>query len=271
MQANKSTELKFISITFCVFASISGSSVMALECPKQPSSQNTDIAGSVNASVAKVKGVGLGEIELTARRQAVSVLEKFPSADRLYLEQMLLATYCSSLHALTSYSEAEKFKLLSKYIDGVREVLNPIATGAKRPSAAISSQSPKVSTQKMLTKRQETKQTNTAPEIQDWLRFPPMLHAPETSLDMCVSRYRTALQNANVDTKNVDEMHMTAGGRNRVLFSGNIGSARLTLVCSETLDRIRVFSWGSLLGVVNPSTDQLWSLIYLAHATAVEM
>jgi hypothetical protein len=94
----------------------------ALECPKFPEQAKKDWEVNVTAEVAKIGPLKGAELKTTTRNVTKDLLGKLPDADRVYLEQMMFATYCTALRDDKSLTDTEKSKRLNDYIREVRKV-----------------------------------------------------------------------------------------------------------------------------------------------------
>lgn len=129
--------------------------LLALECPKVPEQTIKDLEVEVNAAVAKIGPVSGGELKTKTKNATQDILGKLPNADKVYLEQMLLATYCSALRDDKSISEGLKAQRLKEYIAEVHKTIQQQTPKAKRP-------------------------TDAPPLRQS--RMPPSLHAPDSGV-----------------------------------------------------------------------------------------
>ena len=99
----------------------------ALECPRVPQQSNQDWDVEIKAAVGKLGPVA--GPELTARMRSVSrdLLGKLPQADRVYLEQMMYASYCSALRDNKALTEAEREVRIRAYNTELRSMLRESA------------------------------------------------------------------------------------------------------------------------------------------------
>ncbi len=87
----------------------------ALDCPDPPRQQQRDWDSTVNAEVGRIGPVRGAELQtrvVTATRNLMQVL---PNADRLYLEQMMFASYCSALREDRTLPDGEKAAQILAY------------------------------------------------------------------------------------------------------------------------------------------------------------
>jgi DNA-binding beta-propeller fold protein YncE len=86
-----------------------------------PQQARNDVAVEVNAAVARIKSAKVGELQGTVRTVTKDLMSKLPKADIVYLEQMMLATFCSAIRDDKSLSETEKAKRIEAYNREVRK------------------------------------------------------------------------------------------------------------------------------------------------------
>ena len=79
------------------FLLLSSASAFALDCPKAPQQLSKDSEVKVRASVLKIGPVKGGDLQTEAKKVTQDLLSKLPNADKVYLEQMMFAAYCSPL------------------------------------------------------------------------------------------------------------------------------------------------------------------------------
>lgn len=109
---------------------------LALECPKLPEQTIKDWEVEVNAAVAKIGPVSGGELKTKTKNATQDILGKLPNADRVYLEQMLFATYCSALRDDKALLESQKAQRLNEYIGAVRKTIQQQTPKTKRATGA---------------------------------------------------------------------------------------------------------------------------------------
>jgi hypothetical protein len=78
------------------------------------------------AKIGPAKGADLkvkegADLKVKDRKATQDLLSKLPKADRLYLEQMMYATYCSALRDDRSITESEKARRVNAYNAEVRK------------------------------------------------------------------------------------------------------------------------------------------------------
>lgn len=103
---------------------------LALDCPAMPQQASRDAEVEVRVGV-RLLGNAVGkELEGRARQLTTDLLGRLPGADRVYLEQMLFASYCSALRDNTALTEAEREKRVLTYRNEMRRTL---AAGNETP------------------------------------------------------------------------------------------------------------------------------------------
>lgn len=100
-------------------------STYALDCPPMPVQARTESQIEVKGAVGRLKGLRVGELQGAVKTATKDLMGKLPQADRVYLEQMMLATYCSALRDDKTLSELDKAKKIDAYNREVRRNLNP--------------------------------------------------------------------------------------------------------------------------------------------------
>jgi ankyrin repeat protein len=98
----------------------------ALDCPAMPQQASRDAEVEVRVGVRLLGNAAGRELEGRTRQLTTDMLGRLPGADRVYLEQMLFASYCSALRDNTALTEAEREKRVLTYRNEMRRTL---ATG----------------------------------------------------------------------------------------------------------------------------------------------
>ncbi len=111
----------FLLVSICVICY--QSIALGIECPPFPSQVSKDWEVDVKTEVAKIGPVKGGELATKMKNATVDLMSKLPGAEKLYIEQMMFACYCSSLRDDSTLSESDKRKLLQEYIGYVRSTL----------------------------------------------------------------------------------------------------------------------------------------------------
>jgi len=91
------------------------SAACALECPAPPVQIGKEWDALVRTEVGKIGPVRGAELQVRVRSTTQDLLGRLPEADKVYLEQMMFAAYCSALHADASLAEADKAKQILDY------------------------------------------------------------------------------------------------------------------------------------------------------------
>ena len=106
----------------------------ALDCPAPPVQANKDRDTQVRAEVGKVGPVTGAQLETRVRSATRDLMGKLPGADRLYLEQMMFAAYCSALRGDKSLSESAKARQVLEYRRELQKSLAAAVPPAPAPS-----------------------------------------------------------------------------------------------------------------------------------------
>lgn len=107
---------------------------LAFTCPDQPKQISKDFEGEVNIEVGKLGPVSGGELKTKAKQITRDLLEKAPDRDRVYLEQMMYASYCTSLQDNKALSPSEITQNIRDY--------NAVVRGTVKTSRPASVPSP---------------------------------------------------------------------------------------------------------------------------------
>lgn len=110
----------------------------ALECPAIPAQARKDWAVEVSAAVGKLGAAKGAELATLTRSTTRDLLGKLPQADKVYLEQMMYATYCSALRDDRTLTEAQKSERIRAYNLELRKALHGTqgkAAGSRKLSA----------------------------------------------------------------------------------------------------------------------------------------
>lgn len=90
-------------------------SVMALDCPEPPRQMTKDSKAEVKTAIGRIGPMKGAELEIKVKRETKDLLSSLPNADKLYLEHMMYASYCSSLRDDKSLTEAQRRKELNEF------------------------------------------------------------------------------------------------------------------------------------------------------------
>ena len=97
----------------------------ALECPAMPQQSQRDIDVAVGIAVGQLGKASGAQLQTQTRTVTKDLMQRLPRADRVYLEQMMYATYCSSLRDNAALTEAERNARIQAYNRELRAMLNP--------------------------------------------------------------------------------------------------------------------------------------------------
>jgi hypothetical protein len=101
--------------TLLILALLNASAAIALDCPEPPVQSRKDWDTQVRTEVAKIGPVKGAELQTRVRSTTQDLLSRLPGADRVYLEQMMFASYCSALRDDHAITESAKAKQLLEY------------------------------------------------------------------------------------------------------------------------------------------------------------
>jgi ankyrin repeat protein len=96
---------------------------LALDCPQMPRQAQQDWVSEVNIAVGKIGAVAGPELTARTQQATSDLLGKLPRADKVYLEQMMFASYCSTLRDNASLAEAERERRVQAYVRQLRQTL----------------------------------------------------------------------------------------------------------------------------------------------------
>jgi hypothetical protein len=88
---------------------------------------------TIKTAVVKIGPVKGAELENRTRTVTADVMSKLPQADRVYLEQMMYATYCSAIRDDKTLSESGKAARLRSYNLELRRTLSGVKPPAPKP------------------------------------------------------------------------------------------------------------------------------------------
>jgi len=118
-------------ILVLVLVSLMPVAAYGLECPRMPEQTQKDWEVEVKTAVGKIGPARGAELETKTKAVTKDLMGKLPQADKVYLQQMMLATYCSALRDDKSISETEKGKRIKAYTDQVIKTLQPKPQASK--------------------------------------------------------------------------------------------------------------------------------------------
>ena len=93
----------------------SGAPVLAMDCPAPPVQSRKDWDVQVRAEVGRIGMLRGAELDTRVRGATQDLMGKLPDADKLYLEQMMFAAYCSALRDDAQLPGAEKSRQILEY------------------------------------------------------------------------------------------------------------------------------------------------------------
>lgn len=96
---------------------------LALECPAMPQQSQRDTDMAVAIAVSRIGQASGTQLQAQTREVTTDLLTRLPRADRVYLEQMMYATYCTSLRDNAKLTEAERSARLQAYNRELRATL----------------------------------------------------------------------------------------------------------------------------------------------------
>jgi ankyrin repeat protein len=96
----------------------------ALECPAMPQQSQRDTDMAVAVAVSRISQMSGPQLQAQTRTVTTDLLRQLPRADRVYLEQMMYATYCSSLRDNPALTEAERNTRIQAYNRELRATLH---------------------------------------------------------------------------------------------------------------------------------------------------
>jgi hypothetical protein len=99
---------------FLVWMLTVGSSV-AQTCPSQPKEVETDWVTETKTSIGKVGPLVGGDVKANVKSVTQDLLQKIPERGRLYMEQMMFASFCSAIASDAALTGAKKAKLIQEY------------------------------------------------------------------------------------------------------------------------------------------------------------
>ena len=111
---------------------LAAAAAFALDCPTMPQQASRDAEVEVRVGVRSIGDARGVELSSKTRQLTSDLMGRLPQADRVYLEQMMFASYCSALKANASLSEAEREARVRAYS---RELRAALPGGAAPPVA----------------------------------------------------------------------------------------------------------------------------------------
>lgn len=105
----------------------------SLECPAMPQQAHRDWDIAIAGAVGRLGLATESQLQAQTRTVTTDLLRRLPNADRVYLEQMMYATYCSSLRDNAALTEVERNARIQAYNRELRATLSTTA----RPAANV--------------------------------------------------------------------------------------------------------------------------------------
>jgi hypothetical protein len=161
--------------------------VFGQACPAQPQQAEKDWVTEVEGSVAKLGPVHAGEAKVKVRPTTIDLLGKLPEAGRVYLEQMMLASYCFALYQDKTLLPKKRSKMLREYAREVRGTVNQFyqrrATPSKTPKSAPMPVTDKCSSEEVRLEKadKETQKVVARPTDHFWISGPHCILAQPNS------------------------------------------------------------------------------------------
>jgi len=115
--------MKVLPVVFLIIAALMPIPIFALDCPPMPEQARKDVQVEVKAAVGKIGFLRGAELETATKAVTQDLMGKLPQADKVYLEQMMYASYCSALRDDKTISESEKGNRIRAYNIEVRKTL----------------------------------------------------------------------------------------------------------------------------------------------------
>jgi len=127
-----------LSAACMALALLLSSNAPAIDCPKNPEQSRKDWEIEVRAAVGKIGPAKGTELETLTRSTTRDLVGKLPQADKVYLEQMMYATYCSALRDDPSLTESQKSARIKAYNFELRKTLHAARGEEPHSSRVIS-------------------------------------------------------------------------------------------------------------------------------------
>jgi hypothetical protein len=89
-----------------------------------PEQTKADWGTEVEAAVVRIGPAKGAELAVRTKSETLDLLGRLPESDRVYLEQMMYAAYCSALRADSKMPESEKASLIRTYNEEVRSTIH---------------------------------------------------------------------------------------------------------------------------------------------------
>ncbi len=79
-----------------------------IRCPDQPQQLSRDILIDAKGQIGALGALSGASLEGKVSAISNNLMSKYPNADRLYLSQMMMSTYCETLKSTTSLTDVQK-------------------------------------------------------------------------------------------------------------------------------------------------------------------
>lgn len=132
----RSRAARGIRFFWCTILLVPGAS-QALDCPSIPQQTQKDLQVEVRAAVDRIGSAQGAELEKLTRNTTRDLLGKLPQADRVYLEQMMYATYCSALRDDPALTESQKSARIRAYNLELKRALQGTQGSGQRGASAM--------------------------------------------------------------------------------------------------------------------------------------
>src|SRR3990172_5499007 len=107
--------MKIKQLLFCIYYMVVPLNIFALDCPKYPEQYKKDWDTEINLAIGKIGPAKGAELQTKVKNVTKDLIAKFPNAEKIYLEQMMYAAYCSALRDDKAITESEKAKRVKEY------------------------------------------------------------------------------------------------------------------------------------------------------------
>lgn len=115
-----------IPVCSCLAALLLPLQSHALDCPGIPEQAHQNSQIEVRAAVGRIGSAKGTELETLTRDTTRDLLGKLPQADKVYLEQMMYATYCSTLRDDPALNESQKSARIKAYNLELKKTLQAV-------------------------------------------------------------------------------------------------------------------------------------------------
>ncbi len=127
----RSCPVRGIHLLWCALLLMPGMT-HALDCPSIPEQARKDWEVEIRSVIGNIGTVKGAELETLTRSTTRDLMSKLPQADKIYLEQMMYATFCSALRDDTALTESQKSTRIKAYNLEMRKTLYAAQTRPNR-------------------------------------------------------------------------------------------------------------------------------------------